>query len=360
MIFRIVFCVSTLAAIYFFALVQLPAAQEISQDRDLIELDLNKWDCLHRAEGTAKNPDTAERNRLKNRLPPESIRGPVKSFDFAGFLNYVGAFDVATKGKRRKDLVPAERQKLEPLEKELVQLTAYLGLAYAGPPESTNCADVDFHDWHLEVFEKPIEHAPQPGDQTPIICEITPRTQNLIYRSGIRIQSLAGFFRRSDLEHESTGHKPQKVRITGYLCWDDEHNGSADVGVTVQRHNPNGYHNPWRKTAWEIHPVIKIEPADGAGPAAPAAAVEQSATPQAIPFPFAAETPTPIPTPTPRRMATVTQPLKIKIPYGETILSPGTRLPIVSEDERTVTVEYLGQKYPLPKTATDLGTAPRQ
>src|SRR5207248_11628391 len=70
-----------------------------------------------------------------------------------------------------------------------------------------------------------------------------------------------------DLTYEATGHPARKIRITGYRLWDDEHNGAADVGTTIRRANPNRYHNPWRQTAWEIHPVIKIVPVDGAIPA---------------------------------------------------------------------------------------------
>jgi hypothetical protein len=49
------------------------------------------------------------------------------------------------------------------------------------------------------------------------------------------------------------------VRITGNLMWDDDHNGKADIGTRVQSFSPNGYFHPWRETAWEIHPITKIE-----------------------------------------------------------------------------------------------------
>ncbi len=75
------------------------------------------------------------------------------------------------------------------MEKQVVSLTAYLVLAYAGPPESANCASVDFHDWHLEMFDQPLNHSPTIGDPTPIVAEITPRTQNAIFRAGVRIQN---------------------------------------------------------------------------------------------------------------------------------------------------------------------------
>src|SRR5213079_1352823 len=111
----------------------------------------------------------------------------------------------------------------------------------------------------FENFKEPPDHPPQPGDPTPIICEITPRTQNAIFHDGIRVQELAAFFRRPDLSYESTGHKAHKVRLIGYPFWDDEHNEAKDVGATIRSISRYGYHNPWRATAWEIHPVIKID-----------------------------------------------------------------------------------------------------
>jgi hypothetical protein len=47
--------------------------------------------------------------------------------------------------------------------------------------------------------------------------------------------------------------------VTGYLFGDDEHKDSTEVGSTIQRFDRDGFHWPWRSTAWEIHPVMKIE-----------------------------------------------------------------------------------------------------
>jgi hypothetical protein len=57
----------------------------------------------------------------------------------------------------------------------------------------------------------------------------------------------------------ATTQKAKKVRVTGYLLWDDDHNGSADVDPSVEYFSKNGFHHPWRSTAWEIHPIMKIE-----------------------------------------------------------------------------------------------------
>ncbi|MDQ3415078.1 MAG: hypothetical protein M3480_08965 [Verrucomicrobiota bacterium] len=313
----------------------------ISEDRELKELDLGAWDCRDRLEGTAKTPDGLERNRLKNRAVGSSAGPPPKEMDTAAFLRYVGALDAQTQGKRRKDLVPAQKTELENLEQQLVSLTGYLVLAYAGPPESTNCGSTDFHDWHLEVFAQPSDHPPQPGDPTPIICEITPRGQNAIFRDGVRLQSLAAFIRAPDLSHESTRHPARKIRITGYLLWDDDHNGSADVGPTILKVSANKYHNPWRSTAWEIHPVTKIEVLDDLDPAPPAV---PSASSGAILAPTASPAPTP-------EFITLMRPVTIRIPYGETILPRGLRLQVVSRSGQGINVQYMGKTQTIPADA---------
>ncbi|HEX4640224.1 MAG TPA: hypothetical protein VH252_02500 [Chthoniobacterales bacterium] len=322
------------------ALAGAQAAEQISEDRELKEIDLTAWNCVNRPTGTGKSPDTAERNRLKNRWLADLSGLAIKPFDTASLLKHFADFEIETNGKRRKDLSADQKRRLEILEAPLASLTGYLVLAYPGPAESTNCGNVDFHDWHLEILGEPLDHPPQPGDPTPIIAEITPRTQNAIYRDGIRVQELAAFFRRPDVSYESTGHSAQKIRVTGYLLWDDEHNDSTkDVGTTIRSIGRNRYHNPWRVTAWEIHPVIKIERADAAPPSVPAS------SPEAAPV---------VPNATPQQYVTILRAVKIKIPYGETVLQRGTRLPIVSRDATMVTVRYLDSTYPIPIASTDL------
>ena len=235
------------------------AAIDTTEDTELRNLDVTGWNCSNKDEGTAQSQEARERNRMKNRWLVNLSGFAVESLDTASFLKKVREYDSRIQGKRRGDLTAAQREELDDCENRIVSLTGWLVLAYPGPPETTNCGDETFHDWHLEIFEKPSDHAPQIGDPTPIICEITPRTERIIYRDGVRIQSLAGFFRLQDASYKATGHKAQKVRVTGYLLWDDDHNSSAEVGSTIQRFGRNGLHQPWRSTAWEIHPVMKIE-----------------------------------------------------------------------------------------------------
>src|SRR5438477_4991931 len=177
---------------------------------------------------------------MKNRWPVNLSLFPIEAFDTAGFLKKVREYDARLGSQRRGELTSAQKDELDSYENQIVSLTGWLVLAYAGPPETTNCASATFHDWHLELFENPSDHAPQVGDSTPIICEITPRTERVIYRDNVRIQSIAGFFRLPDANYRATGHAAQKVRVTGYLLWDDEHNSSAEVGSTIQRFGTNG------------------------------------------------------------------------------------------------------------------------
>lgn len=322
---------------------------KISEDRELKEFDLTGWNCLDRLEGSARTPDGIERNRMKNRSGLDLATARVEAMDTTAFLAGVAAFDAETKRKRRQDLSPIQKADLAKRETQLVSLTGYLVLAYAGPPETTNCASVDLHDWHLEVFAKPSDHPPQAGDPTPIICEITPRTQNAIYRDHIRMQALAAFIRAPDLSYEPTGHPARKIRVTGYLLWDDDHNGLADVGATIRSIGANKYHQPWRSTAWEIHPVVKIEALDM--PAAPEESNSQTPPPPAVPSATASAVLPIAPVP---QFVTLTEPVKIKIPYGETVIPRGSKLPVVKRDGATVTVQYLGQTQIIPIASTDL------
>jgi endonuclease/exonuclease/phosphatase family metal-dependent hydrolase len=54
------------------------------------------------------------------------------------------------------------------------------------------------------------------------------------------------------------------------------------------------------------------------------------------------------------QFVTLTQPVKIKIPYGETVLPRGLKLAILSRDAQSVTVNYLDQSQVIPISATDL------
>ena len=349
------------------AILPLLAQRRHTDDRDLLPIDVSKWDCIDKPGGSAKTEDGVERNKGKNRSMVDLSKLRIPAFDTASFLKAVSSFDSQTKGKRRSDLSGAQKIQLAAIEKEIISFTGYLVLAYPGPPETTNCGDADFHDWHLEVFEKPMDHPPGIGDPTPIICEITPRLQNMFYEQGIKLEDIAGYMRRPDLSHEDNKHPARQVRFTGYVLWDDDHNGTADIGARVAEKGKNGYHHPWRSTAFEVHPVLKIEVLDGPQPVPVAA---QSAAPIPAPPSDAAAplgvSPAPaasvavappvaaLNTPAGPQIATILKAVRVKIPYGETILPVGTKVEVISHKGSVITVRYLGQDVLVPQAATDI------
>ena|GEM_PF-596831 len=72
------------------------------------------------------------------------------------------------------------------------------------------------------------------------------------------------------------------------------------------------------------------------------------------PVPTANST-TPAPNqPSTPQFVTLTQPVRIKIPYGETVLPRGLKLPVLSRNAQTVTVKYLDETPIIPIDSTDL------
>jgi hypothetical protein len=114
---------------------------------------------------------------------------------------------------------------------ELVSVLGYVVNVKYGGSESCNCFSTDKNEWdiHIEVAKSMIDH-----DTSRFVAEITPKFRKL--HSNLKFKDLVG----------------KKCRITGYLMFDSEHKGNA---VNTCKKCTNTY----RKTAWEIHPVSKIE-----------------------------------------------------------------------------------------------------
>lgn len=225
-------------------------------DVELRDLELAGWGCLAEPSGSARGAAEAERNLSKNRLPVAHIK-PTE-LDVKSFLEFAGGIDKQIGARTRSELSAEAKAKIKRTEEEVVTVTGWLVWFYPGPGESTNCGDPYYHDWHLELLEQPLDHSPRVGDPTALICEITPRTEADLYRKGIRLQNLAGYIRLEDNTAQSTGHAPHRIRVTGFVMWDDAHNSRREVGPTITGIDALGLGHPWRRTAWEIHPIWEI------------------------------------------------------------------------------------------------------
>jgi len=196
---------------------------------------------------------------MKNRDAVRALPPELEQLDVASFLNKVAAYDATLKATRRADLDQASKDQLHGFENQIVSVTGWLNLAYSSKAESANCGNATFHDWHLEIFRQPMDHPPRVDDATPIICEVTPRTEKTLYDQGMRLLGLAGFIRLLDNSFQPTGHPPRKITVTGYLMWDDLHNDPEAVGSKVKLIGGDKLHHPWRATAWEVHPILSVE-----------------------------------------------------------------------------------------------------
>jgi len=235
---------------------------------DLRDLTLTNWDCLAKREGIPRDAAGASRNRMKNRDWIAAPATNIPQWDYAQFVEHARAFDAELGAISRSNLTHEAEAKLAAIQTQIVSVTGWVVLAYASHSESCNCNSEEFRDWHIELVPKPFDHAPQIGDLTAIICEVTPRTEAVLYRAGIRLQKLAAFInlgKQPNVVAHPTGSAPHQVRVTGYLMWDDEHTKPGkDTGPTIERSGQSYYHHPYRASAWEIHPILKI---DDLGPA---------------------------------------------------------------------------------------------
>ena len=130
------------------------------------------------------------------------------------------------------------------------------------------------------------------------------------------------------------------ITVIGKAFYDTDHSGK-------ELHN-NRRPTDKEKAVWEIHPVMALEVENSEPPPAPSRAPVPSAPPAIAPVP------PPGPSIAPQAFVTITRPVTIKIPYGEAVLQPGTKLPLISSDGTTVRVRYLDQIQLIPISATDL------
>lgn len=147
-----------------------------SSQADVRDLNIQDWDCP--PEGDAQSDGDQDRNGRKNRERLSlSAANAITEFDWRGFLNFVQAHDQTLAQlqadadrelKRRSTSTEKTTKQLGDFERQAVSLTGYLVVAYPGPKETCNCHQWQYHDWHMEVYEQPLDHVPDVGDPTGI------------------------------------------------------------------------------------------------------------------------------------------------------------------------------------------------
>jgi hypothetical protein len=137
------------------------------------------------------------------------------------------------------------------------------------------------------------------------------------------------------------------VTVIGKAFYDIDHSGN-DTRTNRRNYDPS-------LAVWEIHPVMRLAigttaPASGEVAAAPA-----PSTPAPAPVSVASPaTAIPQATSPPEQFVILTRPVTIQIPFGTTVLQPGTKLPVLSRDSQNVDVRYMDARYSIPNSSTNL------
>jgi hypothetical protein len=115
-------------------------------------------------------------------------------------------------------------------------IDGYIVRVHDAGPESANCLSGTRVDTHIEVARRP--DAP-PNER--VIVEVTPPMREWAASRGVDWST-------ATLRSQLTG---RRVRIEGWLLFDDEHDEESE-------NTRPGHRSNWRATAWELHPVTAI------------------------------------------------------------------------------------------------------
>lgn len=170
--------------------------------------------------GDAVSASVRALNRLKNRsaVPADS--------------------DIDTSVTLRALLAPGD-DRVRWSEQRAATIVGFVRDVEVGGVETVNChaKTPDHRDTHIVL-------AASAGDdgQRPVIVEVTP---------GWRARG-AGAGADWSTDSLRAAFQGRWVRVTGWLMYDVEHQGQAE-------HTAPGRTGNWRATAWELHPVTRIE-----------------------------------------------------------------------------------------------------
>ncbi len=170
--------------------------------------------------GTGGDP---ELNREKNRYAaPKNIT----DLTVANIMGISTSLPSEAGRERRDRWSGSERDYVASEEALGVRVTGYLIHAKQSGPESCNGYSDSLVDYHIWIGD-----SPEDSKSEAMIVEMTPRWK-----------SLHPEWQLHTLEQLAEHHA--KVRITGWLMWDEEH--PEEVGKS-------------RGSQWEVHPVTNFE-----------------------------------------------------------------------------------------------------
>lgn len=131
---------------------------------------------------------------------------------------------------------------LKQMESMPVVVDAYVAMTKDGGKEGVNCGSSTRLDTHVELVDSDAAD-PKDNRNTHVVVEVTPWFRNTFPNwTTAKIGESASYI--GGYSAHSPAHPPGEIRIYGYLFYDEAHATGAST---------------WRGTAWEIHPITKIE-----------------------------------------------------------------------------------------------------
>lgn len=143
---------------------------------------------------------------------------------------------------RTMDTNTAQRAYLDNFESRPVVVEGYLAMVKRAEKEGTNCDSSSRRDFHVELVPNNTED-PKTIRNEIVITEVTPWFSAAI--PAWTVDKLAQYASYKGGYSGNEVHKPAKVRVYGWLFFDNWH--------------ASGSVRSWRGTAWEVHPVTRID-----------------------------------------------------------------------------------------------------
>lgn len=233
-----------LSSIAVLAFVSIGAAQTPWPDLTWIKVGGGKT-CSLRGAASA-NTEKAELNKLKNRFRLPTTQFEPITFDDLLSLN---------QGRVKNGKIVDFPNSSDPNNARAVSIEGFVGsvtTAGCSSGESCNCKTTFAHycDTHIDVY--PSKNSPKADGHNRFVVEVTRRIRILAWQ-GLLESNIGKDWSTSGLQKL----KGKRVRFSGYLYFDTDHAQEAWVNDPQNKIGLVG--NNWRETAWEIHPVMKIE-----------------------------------------------------------------------------------------------------
>lgn len=230
--------------IFILVLVGTALAQPQWPDLTTIKVGVNKT-CT--VDGSATpGTEKARLNRLKNRFRfPTSNATPIT-------LNQLLALN---QGHIQNEQIVGFPGSGHPDNQRAVTFEGYVikvstGGCSAG--ESCNCKtqETPFCDTHIDVI--PTKNTPHPNGHNVYVVEVTQRMR-LLAKQGLITSNLGSNTWSTDVLRSRLLNR--RVRFSGYLYFDTDH--ATEAWVSDPDDVVGG--DNWRQTAWEVHPVMRIQ-----------------------------------------------------------------------------------------------------